>query len=424
MLFQTGFVISLGCLGIAVLLLSEHLRYKIRRFVYRHFKRPYYDYRKIWIDFTEKTVSLIDTQHLCDAIAKTVSGTFLTSAVSIWLFDEDLNQTVLVGSTALSPQTGDEGFEKELELLIERMRDRKEPVDLTRTGSDDRSYSEVSTKLLEEAKIRCCVPLAAGGKFLGILTLNDRIGVPFSIEDFDLLKTLADQAAGLILNHKLFESLGRAKEMQAFQTLSAFFAHDLKNVASTLSLTLQNLPILYDNPEFRVDALKMISNSVEKIKRMCGQLSMVNQKFELQKNECDLNELVVTTLADLSFNGKVATNLEPVPKAVLDSEQIRKVILNLLLNANEASGDCGKIRVETGRDGDHLVFSVIDGGCGLPREFVKRSLFHPFRTTKERGSGIGLYQCKMIVEAHNGKIEVLTREGCGSTFRVLLPLPG
>ena len=76
--------------------------------------------------------------------------------------------------------------------------------------------AETSTELLEKAGIRYCAPLVAGSEFLGVLTLNDRTGPPFSIEDFDLLKTLADQAAGLILNHKLFESLGRAKGNAGF----------------------------------------------------------------------------------------------------------------------------------------------------------------------------------------------------------------
>jgi len=67
------------------------------------------------------------------------------------------------------------------------------------------------------------------------------------------------------------------------------------------------------------------------------------------------------------------------------------------------------------------VLAVRDTGCGMSREFVEQSLFQPFRTTKRRGLGIGLFQSKMIVEAHEGRIEVESEEGKGSTFRVLLP---
>ena len=101
-LFQSAFIVLLALLGAAALLLSEHVRYKLRRFIHRHFRKPFYDYRKIWTDFTHKTGSLTDTRRLCSAVAKTVSETFLASAVSIWLVDEDLRRPVLTASTALS----------------------------------------------------------------------------------------------------------------------------------------------------------------------------------------------------------------------------------------------------------------------------------------------------------------------------------
>ena len=102
---------------------------------------------------------------------------------------------------------------------------------------------------------------------LGLLTLNEKLTKdPFSIEDFDLLKAISDQAAASLLNIKLSEHLIQAKKMEAFQALSAFFVHDLKNLASTLSLTMQNLPAHFDDPEFRRDAMATISKSVAKIK--------------------------------------------------------------------------------------------------------------------------------------------------------------
>ncbi len=421
MLFQSAFIVLLALLGASALLLSEHVRYKLRRFIHRHFRRPFYDYRKIWTDFTYKTGSLTDTRRLCSAVAKTVSETFLASAVSIWLVDEDLRRPVLTASTALSAgRHGSESADDEAAVLVERMRGQHEPVDLESPGWE--LFSAPLSSFLEGAKIRYCVPLAAGGEFIGVLTMNNRTGPPFSVEDFDLLKTFADQAAAQILNQKLFESLGRAREMQAFQSLSAFFMHDLKNIASTLSLTLQNFPVHYDNPEFRTDALKMISNSREKIGKMCGQLSVLNQKFEIRKSECDLNEIVAATLSNLNLNGALATDLNPLPKTLLDAEQMQTVILNLVLNADESMAHNGETRVETCRDKDKLVLSVIDNGSGMSNEFIKKDLFRPFTTTKNNGSGIGLYQSRKIVEAHGGTIEVQSLEGSGSTFRVILPV--
>jgi signal transduction histidine kinase len=98
------------------------------------------------------------------------------------------------------------------------------------------------------------------------------------------------------------------------------------------------------------------------------------------------------------------------------------VIQNLALNAIDAVSGDGEIAVETYPDGDGVVFSIADDGCGIPAEFLKHSLFAPFRSTKKGGWGIGLYHAKEIVESHGGSIEVASREGEGTTFRVRLPV--
>ncbi len=111
-----------------------------------------------------------------------------------------------------------------------------------------------------------------------------------------------------------------------------------------------------------------------------------------------------------------------MPKLSLDPEQIQKALTNLLLNAKEAIGDGEEIRVTTGRQDGWVELTVIDNGCGMCQEFMEECLFRPFKTTKNQGLGIGLFQSKMVVEAHKGRIEVESQEGKGSTFRVLLPV--
>ena len=245
---------------------------------------------------------------------------------------------------------------------------------------------------------------------------------PLTLEDSNLLKLIADQTATSLHNLRLVQVLARAQQMAAFQTLSAFFVHDLKNLASKLALTLQTLPKHYDKPAFREDMLRLIADSVAKIHAMCGRLSLLTQQLELHCAETDLNELVRTTLADLqpSLTIPLGTNLYPVPRLIVDPEQLEKVLVNLVLNAHEAIDSHGAIRVVTeGRNG-WAVLAVHDNGCGMSREFIEHSLLQPFHTTKRRGLGIGLFQSRMIVEAYQGRIEVESEEGKGSTFRVLL----
>jgi hypothetical protein len=114
--------------------------------------------------------------------------------------------------------------------------------------------------------------------------------------------------------------------------------------------------------------------------------------------------------------------LQPVPKVSLDPEQIRKVVTNLIMNANEALGNGGEILVTTNSRDGWVELEVSDNGCGMSEEIMEECLFKPFKTTKKQGMGIGLFHSKMIVEAHKGRIEVESEEGVGSTFRVLLPI--
>ena len=419
--FGDGLIIIAAMAGAAVLFLSGQLRYRIRSFIHVHLRRPFYDYRKLWTDFTRKTSSETDLHRVCSAIVNTVSETFGSSIVTIWLVNQGTDRPAMAASTGSLPGEADK-FGELIAPLMGFARDRRGPIDIREAAAGE--IPGISARKLEKANIRYCVPLGTGSGFIGMMTLNDRKGHGFYVEDFDLLQTFADQAAGLILNRKLFENLGESREREAFHAVSAFFAHDLKNVASSLALTLVNRPAHYDDPEFRADTFKIMSNNLEKIRNMCSRLSPLDRKFELQLSECDLNELVSNTVSSLNPGIPLVADLGPVRKALLDPEQIRKVLLNLVLNACESSSNGAEIRISTWCEGDGLLFSVTDHGAGMSREFMKKHLFHPFKTTKENGSGIGLYQSKMIIEAHGGRIEARSREGHGSTFSVFLPLGG
>jgi len=422
-------VVFLSLLGITIILMSGRLRELIKRFVSLHFKRPKHDYRKVWTSFTHQTASLIGIREVCAAVTKMLADTFGVPCVTIWLVDESQENLTLGGSTVFSSTELGEFVrdKKAVKEYIQAMRNQQMPIDLDQTEMDwARDLKESHFDYFRDARIRYGISLVAGNEFLGIMTLNEKLTKEqFSFEDFDLLKTIADQAAGSILNIKMSERLSQAKEMEAFQTMSAFFVHDLKNLASKLSLTMQNLPTHFDNPEFRNDALRAISDSVAKINTMSSGLSLLRQKIVLQLAETDLNGLVTTTINMLNgFKASITQDLKPLPKLLIDSEQIQKVLTNLILNANDAVGNEGEIRVATEQKDNWILLSVSDNGCGMSKEFIEKSLFHPFKTTKKQGMGIGLFHSKMIVEAHHGRIEVESEEGRGTTFKVFLPLAG
>jgi len=426
------FLIFVAIVGIATLLLSDRFRMRRKRFISRHFQRPQYDYQKIWENFTQKTASVTQTGELCNIIVRMVSETLEILSVSIWLVDEKQERLSFGGSTVFTetqveklPFYGQGGAD-----LIRAMTEQTMPVDLEGRGKGDkddwvedlkRTYGMEETR---ESRIRYCVPLNAAGHLIGIMTLSEKVFYqPVSFEESELLKTIADQAASGLLNLRLSEHLRQTKELEAFQSMSAFFMHDLKNLASKLSLVTQNLPVHLDNPEFRQDAVKTITQSVAKVNTMVSRLSLLSQRLELHKEKTDVNDLIGETLADLQpyITPVVSQDLNPLSPVSIDREQIHKVLENLIVNANDAlNGRDGNITVGTKENGQWVEISVIDTGCGMSGEFMEKSLFRPFQTTKKQGMGIGLYHCKTIVEVHGGRIEAESEEGKGTTFRILL----
>ena len=421
-----AFVVLLGFALLAVLLLSNRVRQNIRCFVSRHFKRPQYDFRQIWTRFTQCTSSVIDQPGLCTAAAKLISETFNVLSVTIWLFD-DHDRLSFAASTSRSEREANAAIPNRANLgpALTKIRGLSKPFDLEKAKADYAdSLRQIALSQFRTGGNRICAPLWTGDRCIGVAILADRVGgVPYTVEELDLLKCMGDQIAVSLLNLRLTEEVMRGKELEAFQAMSAFFVHDLKNAASTLSLTLQNLPVHFDDPAFRQDALRGISETANRINQLVSRVGAL-RRLEPKLTEVDLNLLVADALE--VFKGEpgisVVKKLQLQPKISVDRDQFGSVITNLLLNARDAIQSGGEVRVETNQSSGWAILSVADNGCGISPAFLRASLFRPFQTTKKKGLGIGLFQSKMIIEAHRGKIQVDSESGAGTTIRVMLPL--
>ena len=280
-----AFLVLVALLGLAVLLLSDKLRFKRKRFVSRHFRRPVHDYQKVWAGFTENTTSLTSTKDLCLAVTTLVSHTLDVLSVSLWLVDEQQERLELGSSTMLTEnQAKSTGMYGEAGKGLIKSDVLDGPCLLISPAANDdpmEQFARTYETDLHMTDVRYCVPLRAAGKLIGIMTLGKRVmDQPLSFQDYELLRTMGDQSAAALLNLRLSEKLCQTKELEAFQAMSAFFMHDLKNLASKLSLVSQNMPKYYDNEEFRQDAMRTVSQSVDKIKGVCTRLSLLSQTLE------------------------------------------------------------------------------------------------------------------------------------------------
>ncbi|MDD5562283.1 MAG: ATP-binding protein [Thermoanaerobaculaceae bacterium] len=234
------------------------------------------------------------------------------------------------------------------------------------------------------------------------------------------------------------QKLIQADRLASLGQLAASVAHEINNpVSGVLNLAMLMQRILKDDgiPPDRIEEFRrylgQVASETSRVGRIVSDLLSFSRQSKPQSAEADLNAIVTTTTSLASHKlelAGVAVELDltqGLPRIRCDASQIQQVVMNLLLNGAEASKDGGRVTVTTrsAAKGSSVVLEVADTGSGIPPELVSK-IFDPFFTTKEEGKGVGLGLAVAygIVNAHGGEIEVATRVGVGSTFRVTLPL--
>jgi putative PEP-CTERM system histidine kinase len=425
--FQAGIVL-LGMAGLAVLLLSDRARQSIHVFVVRHFGKAQHDSARIWTLLSLRLASVTDQAHLCGVSAKLLSETFDALSVTLWLLDQEKGRLIIGASTArhTSEGSGTTSADTASGAVAAGLQERSTPFDLEDVHEAwAEELRQLNPTTFPNGGDRLCVPLRAGEQTLGVLVLADRVnGAVYTVEELELLKCIGDQVTSVLLNLRLATEVARARELEAFRTMSAFFVHDLKNAAASLNLMLKNLPVHFDDPAFREDALRGVGNTARRIDDMIARLSALRHRPDSVRVAADLNQLVNEALDRLNGmpNVEVMRELQPLPGILADREQIQSVVTNLVLNARDALGSGGRIQVNTEHQGERIVLSVADNGCGMTQAYMKESLFRPFQSTKKKGLGIGLFQSRAIVQAHGGGVHVESEPGKGTTFLVSFPV--
>jgi putative PEP-CTERM system histidine kinase len=386
-----------------------------------HFYRSRYDYREEWLKFAEGLSLKLNVDELVVTALNMLQEALAVQHASLWLRDrtgEKLRPAGVVSSREKDALTLNRRF---CEGLIEK----KAPVSIDASWAH--GFVAENRTILSRFGAPLVVPLVSNRELIGVVFLGEKTtGEPFLSDDIDLLKSAGAQIASALVNAELSQELIKAKEMEMFHRFSGFVLHDLKNLVSNLSLVLRNAGEHMGNPEFRNDVLETIGRSVEKMENLIERLSRDSRSEKPRCHEEDLNELVSEAAGRIEQNGlrgrSIKIDLGDIPRVSVDREQMEKVVDNLILNAFDAIDNDGIITLKTEANGNEVVLSVSDNGVGMPQDFVEECLFQPFKSTKKRGLGIGLYQCKTIVEAHDGRIRVESEEGVGSTFQVVLPV--
>lgn len=414
LLLAVGLVTGVGVL---TLLLSEEVRRRLNRILQHYFYKEKYDYRVQWLSFTRRLSRAQAREKLFEAALLGFCDTFGMGGAVLYLKDQDaarLSPAAEWEAGRTPPPMQDcSGFERAFRAGAAAVDVRGAAV----------AVDEPTREFFEATRAAFAVPLMREDTLDGVILLLRPIdsSEQYNQEDFDLMEAMATHAHSAMLNHRLADQLAKARDMEVMGKVSAFIVHDLKNLVYTLSLIVENAKRHIQNPEFQRDMLKGLENTVSKMHILISQLRQLPSRENLNLEPSGLMSLARETFKHspppgLSLEGEDAV-------ALVDKVQMQKVILNLALNAREASGENARVVVEAGVEEQGAYLRVTDSGCGMSEAFIRENLFQPFRTTKAKGMGIGLYQCKQIVDAHGGTIDVESREGRGSVFTIRLPSP-
>jgi len=420
-LFWGSLLFFVTALGLATVLLSENVRWRMKRFIGLNFYRSKYDYRQQWVSFTERLGALLAVDELAPQLLGAVTEAVGTNRGALYLVDARDGRYHLAGVVEVDRA---EAVLEPDAALVARFTASPDPVIL------EPDPGAASHPLLPPGLARTfadgsvAVPLHSRDVLTGFMIVGpERTGAPYGAEDLEFLGTVAEQVAATIVSARLSESLAQSREFEAFHRLTSFVIHDLKNSISSLSLLSENALAHFDDPEFQRDAIKTLSRTVDRMKGLLARLSSAPESA-LRFQPIDLEGLVREATGPLAGRPRLTlvTSLAPLPPIAGDPDALMRVIQNLLKNAVEAMDGEGTLTVTTSPEDGQVVLSVADTGCGIAEEFLRKSLFAPFRSTKKGGWGIGLYHAKAIVEGHGGRIEVSSKEGEGTTFRLRLPL--
>ena len=405
---------------LVVLLVTETLRRKVKVFIAKNFFANKYEYRDEWLSLIEKIETTSAESYY--QMATEIMMAKLEAAGGAILKWHGSHQYQIKYSKGL--ELGDD-LEQGLTLCGQFCQQQGWIVDLREYGRTPNLYHGLylTSSFYQSSQVKTIVPIFIGKAFYGLFVIGPSPDAKnLNWEDRDLLFAVSKQLGNFISLHEANDKLAESKQFDAFNRMSAFLVHDLKNVQAQLSLINMNAKKHRDNPAFVDDVFETVESATERLDKMLKQLRN-KQLAESQSKEIDLAELIdkVVTQCNIRAPQVIIEQTQSCVMAI-DGETLHSVLHHLLQNAQEATASDGWVKISLTTQSEYAVIEIIDNGSGMSQEFIEKRLFKPFDTTKgNAGMGIGVYEAKQFVEGIAGSIDVTSELDVGTRFVLSLP---
>lgn len=453
--FLLGFTL---CILAVLVLGSGTMRRRISRFVNGQFYSRKYDYQEQFYRLHKTSLSGADVDGALTELVENMKYSVTVDDAYFFILNwQDGN--------FYQHENKEEGTLRGLVIsgdspLTRMLAKENRPVDLAADDEADRPRRREARlePLVEQLRFDAVFPIFIGDRLAGILSLQGGRTEPFDEEDQALIAVFTNSIGDVLFKNRVLKERIEQKQFESFHHVASFIIHDIKNQIATLSLLLRNAEKNLSNPSFQASMLSSVKSCTVNLQSLIDRLAVAprGQGQETLPVPHPLRPLLEEVVANsgLAAIPQIAFELredgdEPVP---MDRQALFFVVRNLVNNSLEAMnagasghasgpGSQGRLILSCGslkagaparlRDlfggGERFFASfaayvlVEDTGAGMDREFVRRRLFQPFATTKEKGVGIGLYQCKTLVEKMGGRILCHSELGKGTEFCILLP---
>ena len=402
---------------------SGRFRSKIKVFVSKNFFSYRYDYREEWLRFTRTLSEESSVPRVQERCIEAIANLVESPGGALWLRRESDGfrpasrwNMAVVDADVVEPANGP---------LVGFLERNGWVIDLHEYAAAPAGYPELTLPawLASMPDAWLIVPLVSVTELAGfVLLMKPRAAIDVNWEVRDLLKTASRQAASYLEQIRATEALLEARKFDAFNRMSAFVVHDLKNLVAQLTLMLRNAERHRNNPEFQRDMLTTVEHVVGRMNHLMLQLRTGSTPLE-KPRLTDLEE-VVRSVCAAKMVSRVAIHLELAPGICIvgHDERLEHVIGHLVQNAIDATTDGGAVSVRLRRDDRFAAIEIADTGAGMSPEFIRDRLFKPFETTKTTGMGIGVYESQQYISGIGGQILVDSTLNEGTRVRVLLPL--
>lgn len=420
---QAGFVL-LTSVAALLLLPSKRLRGWLRVMLSKNLFQHRYDYRSEWLRFTAtmgragpQAAPLYERAIRAVADLTDSPGGLLLSAreegglelAGRWQWDD-----LAVPGDALN--AAGVLFYEEREYILD--------IDDLRLGNDHPVPAAACPDwLLRSEASWAIVPLLHYERLIGAIVLaRPAIRRKLDWEDFDLLRVLGRQLASYLAEQSSQDALSETQRFDEFNRRIAFVMHDIKNLASQLSLLAKNADKHAENPEFRADMLLTLRNSTDKLQGLLTRLGRYGSLGGKEPQRFVLGDLLDAVAGQFAGRHKVKVIKNSACLVTADTDALEQALVHLVQNAVDATTGNAPVLLELRQDADSAIVEIRDSGSGMSPEFIRTRLFKPFHSSKPGGFGIGAYESRELVRAMGGRLDLESREGLGTRFVLSLPL--